>query len=187
MYSYLRDLWKIPSKEITRDRLIELRKQPSIVRLEHPTRIDRARSLGYKAKQGVIIVRVKLSRGGRKRMKLKGGRRSKTSRRKKIVNKNYRRIAEERAVKKYKNLEVLNSYLLLKDGKFAWHEVILIDPSHPAIQNDKDLRWISEKQHRRRVFRGLTSAGKKSRGFLHKGKGVEKARPSLRSHDRRLH
>ncbi|MDP3765404.1 MAG: 50S ribosomal protein L15e, partial [Nanoarchaeota archaeon] len=33
--------------------------------------------------------------------------------------------------------------------------------------------------------RGLTSAGKRGRGLLHKGKGAEKLRPSLRAHQRK--
>ena len=44
---------------------------------------------------------------------------------------------------------------------------------------DKDLNWISTGKHKGRVFRGLTSAGKKSRGMRGKGKGREKVRPSL--------
>ena len=184
MYSYLRETWKKPSKELVKEKLLEFRTQPAVLRIEKPTRLDRARSLGYKAKQGVIVTRVKLSRGGRKRTQIKKGRRSKTSRRRKIVSKNYRRIAEERASKKYKNLEVLNSYFMVKDGKHVWYEVILIDQKHPSIKKDKHLSLIKSKG---RSYRGLTSAGKKSRGLRNKGIGAEKVRPSLKSNKRRLH
>ncbi len=40
-----------------RKRLAEWRKEPAVLRIDRPTRIDRARSLGYKAKQGFLIVR----------------------------------------------------------------------------------------------------------------------------------
>jgi large subunit ribosomal protein L15e len=52
----------------------------------------------------------------------------------------------------------------------------MVDPAHPVIKADKDINWICGKAHRRRVFRGLTSAGKKIRGLRHKGSGAEKVR-----------
>ena len=47
-------------------------------------------------------------------------------------------------------------------------------PNHPSIKNDSNINWICESQHTRRVFRGLTSEGKKTRGLRNKGKGAEK-------------
>jgi large subunit ribosomal protein L15e len=183
LYKYIRESFRNPSKELTRERLIQWRREPSIVRLERPTRLDRARSLGYRAKQGIIMVRVKVKRGGRKRQLQKAGRRSKTSRRMKIVSKNYQWIAEERVAKKYVNCEVLNSYYVLEDGNYYWFEVILVDRANPVIKADKELSWITNE--RGRVFRGKTSAGIRARGLLNKGKGAEKLRPSLRAHDRK--
>lgn len=176
MYKHIRELWKKPKKnlgEVQRNRLILWRKQPVTVRINKPTRIDRARSLGYKAKQGFIVIRQRVNRGGRMRPK-PGRRRPKTSRRSKVVNKNYQWIMEERAVKKYSNCEVLNSYYVGQDGKHYWYEVILIDREHPNIKKDLNLRRIAKQ--RGRVHRGLTSAGKKSRGLRRKGKGAEKIR-----------
>ena len=43
------------NKELWKDRLLKWRREPVTVKLEHPTRIDRARSLGFKAKKGVFI------------------------------------------------------------------------------------------------------------------------------------
>jgi len=40
---------------------------------------------------------------------------------------------------------------------------------------------IAQKQHHKRVFRGLTSAGKKIRGLRRKGRGAEKVRPSRKA------
>jgi len=90
--------------------------------------------------------------------------------------KSIKRIAEERVARKYPNLEVLNSYWVWEDGKFKFFEVILVDPNSPSIKNDARINWICEKQHTSRVFRGLTSEGKKTRGLRVKGKGSEKAR-----------
>lgn len=179
IYKYLRELWKKPKEnlgDLWKERLIVWRKEPSTVRLDKPTRLDRARSLGYKAKPGIIVVRQKVSRKRRMRPQVAGGRRPKTFRHRKITNINYRAICEQRANKKYVNCEVLNSYYVAEDGKNVWYEVILVDKAHPQIMNDKDLNWMVYKTGR--AFRGLTSAGRKHRGLRNKGKGSEKARPS---------
>lgn len=181
MYKHLRNLWKKPKenlKEIQKQRSINWRKEPSLVRLKKPTRIDRARSLGYKAKQGYLVIRSRVLRGGHKRPKITGGRGPSSNRSRMILDKSYQRIAEERADRKYVNCEVLNSYLILKDSKYYWYEVILVDKNHPAILSDKKINWISERQHKGRSHRGLTASGKKGRGLRNKGKGAEKIRPS---------
>lgn len=177
VYKYIRDAWKKPKKtmpEYMKARLVEWRREPVTIRVERPTRLDKARSLGYKAKQGFSVVRQRVGRGGRQREQFTGGRRPKHNRKSKILNMNYQRVAEERVQRKYVNLEVLNSYLVAKDGQHHWYEVIMVDKNHPAIKNDADINWI--KNHSKRVFRGLTSAGKKARGLRKKGKGSEKTR-----------
>ncbi|MEE9525375.1 MAG: 50S ribosomal protein L15e [Candidatus Woesearchaeota archaeon] len=181
MYKYVRKAWKQPKKnmpELWRERLLKWRREPSTIRIERPTRIDRARSLGYKAKEGFIIVRQKLPRGGRKRQYKAHGRRPKTSRRRLVLDKSYKQVAEERANKKYPNCQVLNSYEVAKDGKHYWFEVILVDTANPVIVKDKNINWIISNKHKGRAYRGLTSAGRKSRGLRNKGKGTEKIRPS---------
>ena len=168
LYKYVRQAWKKPSEtisELMKKRIIEWRREPTTIRIDRPTRIDRARSLGYRAKQGFIVVRQRLIRGGRQREKFRKGRRPKHRRQIKILDKSYRQVAEERANRKYVNCEVLNSYFVAKDGKYYWYEIILIDRAHPAIKNDKKIKWIASSKHRGRVYRGLTSAGKKSRGL----------------------
>jgi large subunit ribosomal protein L15e len=185
VYKYVRDLWKDPKNnlgQIWKDRLVEWRKEPVSIRIERPTRIDRARSLGYKAKQGYVIVRQRLTRGGRMREKIRHGRRPKHFRRKLVLGKNYQQVAEERAAKIYPNCEVLNSYYVGIDGISLWYEIILVDTSHPAIKADKRIAWITEK--RGRASRGLTSAGRRARGLRNKGKGAEKIRPGQRANKR---
>ncbi|MEM1649923.1 MAG: 50S ribosomal protein L15e, partial [Sulfolobales archaeon] len=54
-YSYIAEMWKDREnnelRDIYRERLIEWRRDPVVKRIEHPTRLDRAREIGYKAKQ----------------------------------------------------------------------------------------------------------------------------------------
>ncbi|WP_297498403.1 50S ribosomal protein L15e [Thermococcus sp.] len=186
MYKYIREAWKNPKKsyvgELLKKRMIQWRREPVVVRVERPTRLDRARNLGYQAKQGYIIARVRVRKGGRKRPRWKGGRKpSKMGMVKYSPKKSLQWIAEEKAARKFPNLEVLNSYWVGEDGMYKWFEVILVDPHHPAIKNDPKIAWIAGRAHKGRVFRGLTSAGKRSRGLLNKGKGAEKVRPSIRA------
>ena len=188
LYKYLREAWKRPYETISEEqkkRLIAWVREPVTTRIEKPTRLDRARSLGYKAKQGFIVVRQRIIRGGRQRPQIKGGRKPKHSRQRMVLSKSYQAVAEARAAKKYPNLEVLNSYWVGKNGGYYWYEVIMIDKEHPVIKADKDINWICRGSHTRRVFRGLTSAARKSRGLSKKGIGAEKIRPSLRANKRR--
>jgi len=183
IYKYIKEAHRKRSKEFIlfeRQRLIGWRKENVILKIAKPTNIARARELGYKAKMGVSVARIKIKRGGKKTPKVMGGRSSKHSSRKFVMGKNFQTIAEERVAKKFINLEVLNSYKIAQDGKSYWFEVILIDPCRPEIINDKDLKWICSE--RGRVHRGKTSAARKGRGLRKKGEGTEKIRPSLRAH-----
>lgn len=188
LYKQIRNIWKKPKTnmpELWRERLIAWRKEPSTIRVLRPTRIDRARSLGYKAKQGYSVVRQRVLRGGHTRPMIKKGRRSKNYGTKLNLRKSYQVIAEERAAKKYTNLSVLNSYWVCEDGKYSWYEIIFVDPAHPVIKSDDNINWICKKKHLTRVYKGKTSAGRKSRGLTGKGKGYEKARPGRRANIRR--
>lgn len=188
LYKQIRDAWKKPKAsmpELWRERLIQWRKEPVTVKIERPTRLDRARSVGYKAKQGIVVVRQRLKRGGHRRPQIKSGRRPKRFGTRLDLSKNYKQIAEERVQKKFPNLVVLNSYWTAEDGKNYWFEVILVDPYHPVIKKDKSYAWLLQKKHHSRVFHGKTSTGRKSRGLQGKGKGYEKARPSRRANLRK--
>ena len=180
MYQYLRETWKKPDKDRLRQLMIEWRKGKVIEKLDRPTRLDRARSLGYKSKKGYIILRVIVNRGGRQRERSNKARKPKKHTIKKVVKMSYRWVAESRAQKKYPNLEVLNSYYLAKDGKHYFYEVIMIDYSRPEIIRSKDVNWITKKTNQKRAKRGLTSAAKKSRGLRSKSP-MNKNRPSVTS------
>ena len=131
-------LWKKQDsndlKEYMRQIAIKWRREPSIIRIEKPTKLDRARRLGYKAKQGFVVIRIRVRRSGARKIRPVSGRRQKAMGVTKIKwAKGMKRIAEERVSKKFPNLKVLNSYLLWSDGKFKWYEVLLLDPNHPVI------------------------------------------------------
>ncbi len=184
MYKYIKEAFKKPDKKLQQQRLIQWRKENSVTRIESPTNLTKARALGYKAKQGVILVRVRMKRGGKQRPQIKKGRRPKHYHQKLILGKSYQWVSEERAQKKFPNMEVLNSYKVGKDGKSYWFEVILVDPCHPAIESSKNMQWIARNKAHNRVYKGKTSAGRRSRGLHKKGKGREKIRPSLRANKR---
>jgi large subunit ribosomal protein L15e len=168
------------------ERLLTWRRETTVTRLERPTRLDRARAIGWKAKRGFIIVRVRVRRGGQGHRAIIAGRRPK---RKGILrmtlSQSLQSIAEVRAQKHYPNLEVLNSYWVGEDGQQKFFEVILIDPAAPEIISDPSVQWITSAVHKGRVYRGLTRAGRDGRGLRWKGKGVERMRPS-KSRNRRV-
>jgi len=180
---YLRQAWKKPDTAMLREKMTEWRKGKTVEKIEKPTRIDRARALGYKAKKGIVVARVTIERGGRKRKRINKKRKTTNQSVKKVLKMNYKQIAEQRASKKFKNLEVLNSYKLAKDGKHYFFEVILVDPSKPEIKKDKQLSWMANKKNSKRAIRGLTSAGKKARGLRSKHP-ENKSRPSQRANKR---
>lgn len=156
MYQHIRSVCRGQKiKDLIRDRMIEWRKEPRFKKIEKPTRLDRARGLGYKSKGGFVLVRARIGRGGRKRpLYGKRGRKpSKAGLVRYTPRKSLRKIAEQRVQKKYPNLNVLNSYWAAEDGRYVWFEVILVDLNSPEIKKDKNMKWITEKQHRKRVLR----------------------------------
>ncbi|MFC3478295.1 50S ribosomal protein L15e [Halobacterium litoreum] len=189
-YSHIKEAWRDPDDgklaELQWQRKQDWRKQGAIERIDHPTRLDKARELGYKAKQGVVVARVSVRKGTARKSRFKAGRRTKRQGVNRIGRaKNLQRISEERASRKYVNLRVLNSYWVGEDGSQKWFEVIMLDPEHGAIQNDDELNWICDDSQTNRAFRGKTSAGQRSRGLQNRGTGSEKVRPSTNAGKRR--
>ncbi len=124
-------------------RAIQMRREPAIIRVERPSRLDRARMLGYKAKQGVAVVRIRVSRGGMRRKRPRSGRRPKhlgVLRIKSSVS--AQKVAERRVGERYPNMKVLGSYPIWKDGKYAWYECVLIDPVNPSVRSDYNYRRV---------------------------------------------
>ncbi|HUK28594.1 MAG TPA: 50S ribosomal protein L15e [Candidatus Acidoferrales bacterium] len=136
---YLTQTWygreKNDLQTYMRQLAIRWRREPTVHRVEHPTRLDRARALGFKAKQGYVVVRVRIRKGGARKPRPRSGRRQRAM----GVNKftrgiSLKNIAEEKARKRYPNLLVLNSYYVWEDGTHHWYETILRDPHNPASQ-----------------------------------------------------
>ena len=75
-YKYVQELWRKKQSDLLRFllrvRCWQYRQLNSIHRAPRPTRPDKARRLGYKAKQGFVLYRVRVRRGGRKRKVPKG-------------------------------------------------------------------------------------------------------------------
>jgi len=163
VYQKVREAWKKP-KAMLKIRTIKWRSEPVFKRIDKPTRIDRARSVGYKAKQGYVLIRTRIKKGGRHRPKTAKGRDpGKYGRIRYTAGQSMQAIAEKRANRKLPNLEVLNSYSVGEDGMYKYYEIILVDPNHPVIRADRKINWILGQ--RKRVYRGLTSAARKSRGL----------------------
>ena len=190
LYQHVRATWKRPKDALPhmyrQARMAQWRREPVNCKIDRPTRLDAARRMGYKAKQGVVLVRTRVRRGGLRKGKIHMKRKpSKAGISKITMAKNTQRIAEERVARHFPNLEVLNSYWVGQDGKHKYFEVIMIDTHHPAIINDKQLGVFcsanGNNAHKGRVYRGKTSAGKRGRGLHNKGKGAEKLRPSLKA------
>ena len=132
-------LWKENSVDL-RERVIGWRKQNAITRIAKPSRLDRARRLGYKAKQGIIVVRMRVGTGGMRKQRPRGGRRPKHLGVTKIkADDSMKTVANRRVLERYPNMQFLGSYFVYKDGKHYWFEVILADPDHPRIAQDKEL------------------------------------------------
>jgi len=146
---------------------------PAIHRASRPTRPDKARRLGYRAKQGYVIYRVRLRRGGRKKPVPKGATYGKPKR--EGVNqikfqRGTRSKAEERAGRLAGALRVLSSYWICQDSTYLYYEVIMVDPMHKAIRRDPRINWICKAVMKHRELRGQTGAGRKNRG-MRKGHG----------------
>src|SRR3970040_373018 len=94
LYAYVKRAWKNPRTGVVEEtqwhRLVEWRRGPAFVRL------DRARELGYRAKQGYVVVRARVRRGGRRKPHPMGGRKPKRRGLLKItMAKSIQRSAEE--------------------------------------------------------------------------------------------
>jgi large subunit ribosomal protein L15e len=132
-------MWKSNADEL-KSKCIGWRTEPVIHKIQRPSRLDRARRLGYKAKQGIITVRARVGRGGMRKQRPVSGRRPKHMGVVHIKQGiSMRKVAERRVNEKFPNMEVLGSYYLHKDGTYYWYEVILADPNHPSISKDKEM------------------------------------------------
>jgi len=191
-YKYLEELWRKKQSDVLRFllriRCWEYRQLAAVHRASRPTRPDKARRLGYKAKQGYVIYRVRVRRGGRKRPCPKGivyGKPATQGVNQLKWERSLRSKAEERAGRRAGNLRVLNSYWVNQDASYKYYEIIMIDPAHAAIRNDPRINWLARAEHKHRELRGLTAAGRSGRGVNGKGNKSKKHKPSRRAASKR--
>eukprot|EP00540_Astrosyne_radiata_P011889 CAMPEP_0116844456 /NCGR_PEP_ID=MMETSP0418-20121206/12703_1 /TAXON_ID=1158023 /ORGANISM="Astrosyne radiata, Strain 13vi08-1A" /LENGTH=205 /DNA_ID=CAMNT_0004475421 /DNA_START=70 /DNA_END=687 /DNA_ORIENTATION=+ len=175
-YKYLEELWRHKQSDalrfLMRVRAWEYRQRPKITRVSRPTRTEKAHRLGFKAKQGYVVVRCGVRRGGRKRQNHRGmvyGKPKHQGINQLKFERNLQSVAEEKVGRKYSNMRVLNSYWINQDATMKYYEIILVDPSHTVVRNDPRIQWIAKGVHKHRECRGLTSAGRKARGLRKRG------------------
>ena len=192
-YKYLEEVWRRKQSDlirfVLRVRTWEYRQLNVIHKCQRPSRPDKARKLGYKRKQGYVIYRIRIRRGGRKRNVQKGcvyGKPRNSGRMSKIKKpRTHKSISEERVGRKCSNLRVLSSYWVGQDASFKFYEIIMVDPHHKAIRRDPRINWIISGKHKKRELRGLTTTGKKARGMNQRGHKANKLRPSIRGNWKR--
>ena len=128
LYNYIRKSFvtslKTRSLEL-RNRIEKWRKTPPVVRVENPLNPLRARALGYKATRDFVVVRSRISRGKRRRRRPDLGRKPGKNRKTQPPGLSLRRLAENRAARRYPNLKLVNSYFAGEDGQYKFYEVIL--------------------------------------------------------------
>jgi large subunit ribosomal protein L15e len=175
-YKYMEELWRHKQSDalrfLLRVRAWEYRQRPNILTCNRPARTDKAHRLGYKAKQGYVIARVGVRRGGRKRQNHRGmvfGKPKHQGINQLKFERNLQSVAEEKAGRRYSNLRVLNSYWINQDATMKYYEIIMVDPNHAKVRNDPRINWIVKPVHGHRECRGLTSAGRKGRGLRKRG------------------
>jgi large subunit ribosomal protein L15e len=157
-YKYIKESMEKEYKERGDDYKAKItlwRHAGSIVRVDRPANLTRARELGYKAKTGISVVRVRIGKGRRKRQRTWGGRKPRHRYLFVQPQLSHQALAEQRCARVYRNMEVLNSYWVGEDGNYKFFEIILADPSLLKSMN----------LAKGRAFRGLTSAGKRARGL----------------------
>ena len=136
-YSYMQEWWQSRTPEFKdwiRRSAISWRREPVVKRVPRPTNLVTARRLGYKAKPGIAIVRVRIRRGGARKQRPVSGRRQKAMGVSKFTRSiSLQKMAERRVARRYPNMMVRNSYHLFSDGTSHWYEVILIDQNRTSL------------------------------------------------------
>jgi large subunit ribosomal protein L15e len=170
-YKYIKETYQKELKErpdFYKKKLIKWRAGGTIERVERPANLARARTLGYKAKAGYAVVRVRVDKGRRRRPTVRMGRHPGHMYVLVQPGLSHQAMAEQKANRVYKNMEVLNSYFIGDDGVQKFFEVILVDQSMPQVGLHLP---------KGRAFRGLTSRGKKVRGLHAWGRKSQRPGP----------
>jgi len=171
-------------KSLMQQRTIDYRKEGrTVVKLDRPTNLPSAKQVGYKAKEGIFVVRVRVRKGSGTHIRPRNKRRPKRQGKDKLTRrKSIRSIAEERASKKFENAEVLGSYKIAEDGQSHYYEIVLADRETPTIKNDAKLKFLSVGQ-RGRAERGKTFSGGKNKAENKKVHAKKKKKKAMQTHN----
>merc|ERR1712142_925359 len=139
-YKYVNELWRKKQTDVMgfllRVRTWQYRQLSRVHRASQPTRIEKARRLGYRANQGFVIYRVRVRRGSRKKPVAKGCTYGKPT---------------------HHGINQMKFQRSLRVVYFGRHST--------AIRRDPRIQWICEAKQKHRELRGKTAAGKTSRGL----------------------
>ncbi|MFH1106834.1 MAG: 50S ribosomal protein L15e [Candidatus Micrarchaeota archaeon] len=129
-YSYMRksfqETFKTRAQHLRR-RMSLWRKQRTVERIEHSSDLPRARALGYKAKRGIYLARVRIRRGKRVRDKPDQGRKPGRSVKRINPGRSLSYYAMNKTRTKFPNLVPKAAYWVGEDGMFKYFEVIMRD------------------------------------------------------------
>ncbi|MCL4127970.1 UNVERIFIED_CONTAM: hypothetical protein GTU68_025245 [Idotea baltica] len=171
-YKYMQETYRKKQSDVMRYllrlRAWQYRHLHTLHRAPRATRPEKARRLGYKNKQGFLIYRIRVRRGGRKRPVEKGctyGKPKSHGVNQLKPTRNLQSLAEERCGRRLGGLTLLNSYWVAQDSTFKYFEVILLDPSRTSIRRDPRVNWVCSNTQKHRELRGKTSKGRKHRGL----------------------
>ena len=172
-------------KSLMQKRTIEYRKEiKSVVKIKRPTNITAAKQVGYKAKNDIIVARVRVRKGSGTYSRPKNKRRPKRQGQAKLTRrKSTQAMAEEKASKKFENMEAIGSYKIAEDGKSHYYEIVLVDRDSKVIAKDKELKFLKVGQ-KGRAERGKTKAGKVNKEENKKVKRKKKKKKNVNNHSK---
>ncbi|XP_045125448.1 uncharacterized protein LOC123512860 [Portunus trituberculatus] len=171
-YKYMQEIYRKKQSNVMRFllrvRALQYRHLNKLHRAPRPTCPEKVWRLGYKVKQGFVMYRIRIHRGGRKRPMPRGSTYGKPKTH--GVNQlkpthNLQSLAEERTGRRLGGLCFLNSYWVVQDSTYKYYEVILVGIWHNVVRKDTSLDWICKHTHKHREMRGKTSAGRKHCGL----------------------
>lgn len=141
MYKYIQKTFEAQYDQRSpeyRARLTLWRKQPVITRVDGPTNIARAHSVGYKARKDFVVARVRVKKGKRIRARADQGRKPGRNRKRENPGKGWQWFAEQKALRRFPNLSLIGSYYVGEDGQQSFYEIVMQNlesskPSRPIV------------------------------------------------------
>ena len=192
-YKYIRKTfqneWKGTKDEnydyvsLFRQRSLEYRNEgKAVVVVDYPTNLVSAKGVGYRAKQGIFVARVRVRKGTGTHHRPTHKRRPKRLGQAKLSRRiNTQAMDELKSSQKFENAEAVGSYKVAEDGQWHYFEVVMADRDASTIKSDKKLSYLSKNQ-KGRAERGKTYAGRsnKKTNLVNKRKNKAKKKTDFR-------